>query len=300
MPARSLRAQEAELASTLSREIMEALGTDAAEFGGEEAAEQTANRLMVEATESAGKAGGQIAKEQVGRIVASRNEALIFDLKSISGKSLPLLEDVGDDALPATVSTLARPGVDEGIQSLGSPALRRAALEGETRLPGAGLKLVEHYGDEGAQLATKLNEDQANSIIAALRPNAVNSLPPADRSALLNALVSRPGARVFNFVGVTGPLVVVASGIVIWHAIDLTLSPDERVTERPDGTVVRETTGLGSRAVGVLPAVVRQLSTPLSRTGVALAAGASVVAVFVFWRREKRRGFVRPVRREMD
>ena len=280
-PLRIARAQEAEVVTTLGREIVEALGKDAVEFGGEAVARQTAKRLVTEAAESAGIAGGRIAKAQVKRILASGRESLIFDLKSLSGKSLPLLEGVTDEALPSAVSTLARPGVSKAIESLSSTALQKAALAGETRLPGVGLKLVQHYGDEGAQLVAKLTEDQANSVIAALRPNAINSLSSGERSKLLNALASRPDARVFNLDGVTGPLVVVASGVVIWHGIDVTLSPDELVTERPDGTVIRERTSVGSRTV-------HELSVPLKWTGITLAVGAALIFGVQLWRRQSR------------
>lgn len=291
-PTRIAHAQEAEVVTTIGKEIVDALGKDAVEFGGDTAARQTANRLVTEATESVGNTGARIAKAQVERILASGRESLIFDLKSLSGKSLLLLEDVTDEALPSAVGTLARPGVGEAIESLSSITLQKAALAGETRLPGVGLKLVQHYGVEGAQLATDLTEDQANSVIAALRPNAINSLSSADRSKLLNALSSRADARVFNFQGITGSLVVVASGVVLWHGIDVTLSPDERVTELPDGTVIREKTSVGSRAVEAMPAAVRELSTPLIWTGVTLALGAIMISGILLFlhRRERMKG----------
>lgn len=287
MPTPVASAQEAEVATTIGKGIVKALGKDATEFGGEAVARQTAKRLLTEAVESAGSGGGQIAEAQLKRILTSGNESLIFDLKSISGKSLPLLEDVTDKALPSAVGTLARPGVGEGIQTLSSTLLQRAALDGEMRLPGAGLKLVEQYGSEGAQLARTLSEDQANSVLSALRPKAINSLPGAERSSLLKALTSRPDARVFNFEGATGPLLVVAGGIVIWHGIDVTLSPEERVTERPDGTVVREKSSVGVRAVQNLPLAFRELSPAFKWTGITFAVGASVVAGILLLRHQK-------------
>jgi len=290
-PTRTARAQEAEVVTTVGREIVDALGNDAAEFGGDAMARQTAERLMAQATEAAGSAGSKIAKSQLERILASRQEALIFDLKSISGNSLPLLEDISDQGLPSAVATLARPGVEDGIESLGSIALRKAALAGETRLPGAGLKLVEHYGPEGADLATTLTEDQANGAIAALRPNAINALPAAERRGLLSALASRPDARVFNLAGTTGPLVVVAAGVVLWHGIDVALAPDERVTELPDGTVIREKTSVGSMAMQSIPSTARELAGSIKWIGIAGAAGISLVlGVTSWWRRRSRVG----------
>jgi hypothetical protein len=64
-PARLVLAQEAELAEILGKEIAEGLGKDAAEFGGDEATEQTAHRLVNEATEAIGESGGQVVKVQV-------------------------------------------------------------------------------------------------------------------------------------------------------------------------------------------------------------------------------------------
>jgi hypothetical protein len=287
-PVRIARAQEAEVVDTVGKEIVEALGKDAAEFGGDQAAQQTARRLVSEATEAAGKSGGEVAKAQVQRIIARGDEAIIFDLKIMRGDVLPLLEDVSNDALPSAVRTIVRPGVAESLESLSSTTLQKEALAMEMRLPGAGLKLIQHYGEEGAKVASQLSEDQANSLVAALRPNAVNSLPSSERSKLLNALVSRPDARLFNFGEMTGPLVVVASGVVVWHTIDVTLSPDQRVIEQPDGTVIRETTGVGSRLVQSFPQVVKELSNPLKWTGISLVVGVSVVLAVYLWLRQRR------------
>ena len=287
-PARLVLAQEAELAEILGKEIAEGLGKDAAEFGGDEAAEQTARRLVTEATDAVGESGGQVAKVQVERIIAGGNEAIIFDLKNMPGDALPLLKDIPDEALPSAVEAIGRRGVAEGLESLGSTTLREEALEAEMRFPGVGLKLIQYYGEEGAKVAGELTEDQANSLVAALRPEAIKSLPIAEQSKLLNALASRPDARLFNFKNLTGPLVVVAGGIVVYHGVDLMLSPDERVIEEPDGTVVRETTSVGSRFVQSFPQVATALSNPLKWAGVALATGVTLVLTFLLWLRHRR------------
>jgi hypothetical protein len=284
----SARAQEAEVAVTIGRQIIKTLGKDAVEFGGETTARQTAKRLLVEAAETGGATGSRVARTQIERVLATGKEGLVFDLKALSGKSLSLLDNVTDETLPAAVSALARPGVGMGIESLETTALQQAALAGEVRMPGVGLKIVQHYGDDGAQLVGKLTEDQANSMVAALRPNAIKALSATERSKLLNALASRPDARVFNLEKTTGPLVVVASGVVIWHAIDVGLAPDELLTERPDGTVVREKISVGSRAAQAIPIVAREIEVPLKWTGVTLAIGVSMVTGILLWRRRTR------------
>src|SRR5688500_11458491 len=114
-PSRVAQAQEAAVVTALAGQTVRALGKDAVEFGGEAAARETVKRLLAEAGESAGSAGGRVAKAQVERILATGREGVILDLKSLSGRSLPLLEDVTDEALPAAVGTLARPGVSKAI-----------------------------------------------------------------------------------------------------------------------------------------------------------------------------------------
>src|SRR3984957_3616046 len=97
-PARVILAQEAEIVDTVGKEIVGALGKDVAEFGGGEAAQQTARRLVNEATVVAGKSGGQVAKAQVERIIARDDEAIIFDLKMMRGNDPPFLNEVFKEA----------------------------------------------------------------------------------------------------------------------------------------------------------------------------------------------------------
>lgn len=279
------RAQTGAAVAAVSKQILKSLGKDAIEFGGEAAAEQVAKRLLAEAIEAGGPAAAKTAEAQIIRIL-SRGSA--FDLKSLSGRALLLLPDVSDDALGRAVGTLARAGVEQGLQSLGSQGLRRAALAGEIRLPGAGLKLVEHYGDDGAALVTRLTEDQANSVIAALRPNAINSLPPGERTKLLNALASRTDAKVVNFERTTGPLLVVAGGIVVWHGIDVGLAPNQRVIQQPDGTVIRETTSIGSQIAQSVPQAAEEMSHTAKWIGLAAVVGLSVIGCFWIWWRGRR------------
>lgn len=137
-------------------------------------------------------------------------------------------------------------------------------------------------------MAGRLTEDQANGVLAGLRPDAINAMPLADRASLLNALASRPDARVFTLVdagplfkAATGPLTVVAGGLVLWHATDVAFAPDERVTERPDGTVVRERTGVASKAVEVAPRAARAVSDLLLWPAVIAASGLALVVAAV-------------------
>lgn len=278
-------AQTGEVASAAAKLIMKSVGKDAIEFGGEAAAEQLAKRLLSEAIEVGGPAAARTAETQVARVLA-RGSA--YDLKALSGRALLLLEHVSDDALPRAVGALARPGVEQGLRALGSDGLRLAALTGEIRLPGAGLKLIEHYGDDGAALVTKLTDDQANSVIAALRPNAINALPSTERAKLLNALASRPDAKVVNFEKTTGPLLVLAGGAVVWHGTNVALAPNERVIEQPDGTVIREKTSVGSQVTQALPQAAADASNAAKWIGIAAVGGATVVGCLWVRRRSRK------------
>ena len=283
---RLAHAQEAEIARVIGQEIVEALGKNALEFGGDEIARTTAFRLLAEATESAGQTGGRIGRIQIERILAVGKGSLIFDLKSITGKSLLLLSDVSEDGLPAALSTLTRPGVEDGIESLVSISLQKAALSAEVRLPGAGLKLVTCYGSEGAQAATKLSEDQANSLLVVARPSAINALPSIERSSLLKALARRPEALVLNLGSKNGPLLVVEGSTVIWHASDVSLPADQGVTELSDGTAELDTPSLCSGAMGHSPPVGDHLLNSLKWVYASAALGAvPIIGLLVGLRR---------------
>jgi hypothetical protein len=73
--------------------------------------------------------------------------------------------------------------------------------------------------------------------------------------------------------------------VVVWHGIDVALAPQERITEMPDGTVVREKISVGARAVDTVPEALTAASTPLLWTGVTFAACLSLVAAWRFRRR---------------
>lgn len=277
-------AQQSTVAKALAKAIVKALGDDAAAFGGEAVAEQTVRRLLNEAAHTGGQAGEALAERQLRRVLASENPAATVALKEISGRNLPLLDGVvADDALPLAVGALARKSVAETLQAIETPALQRAALRAELRLPGAGAKLVKHYGDEGTRLGRTLNLDQANSLLGALRPNAVNAMPASERSKLLSVLESRPDAVLRNLDTISGPLVVVAGGAVLWHGTDVVLEPAERVIERPDGTVIRERTSLGARAVRGATSVGLGFAESLKWTGIALAVvlGITIAAALL-------------------
>jgi len=288
IPARLALAQEAEVVETIAKEITEGLGKDTAEFGGDEMVQQTAKRLATEATAAAGESGVRIIQEQVERVMICRDTAAIFDLKLVRGDTMPLLEDISDAEIPKAMAALSRSEIEEGLESFSSSELRTEALMAEMRLPGEGLTLVRDFGAEGSSLASTLTEDQANSVLEGLRPAVLEDLSGAERSELLNALASRPDARLANFEKLTGPLMVVAGGLVIWHGENLVLSPNERVTDLPDGTVIRESTPIGSQVVQAMPQVATVMSSTIKWSGISAVAGVTVVFSVYIWLRHRR------------
>ncbi len=285
---RSASGQEAQVVGTVVKEIAEGLGEHAAAFGGDEIAEQTAKRLVIEATEVAGNSGGKIAEAQVGRIAACGNEAAIFNLKTLHGQALPLLDDVPSKALPSAVATLVRSGVTRDLESLGSMALKREALAAEMRLPGAGLELAKDFGEEGATAARQLTEDQANSLLETVRPAELRSLPATERTQLLQSLAKHPEAQLANFGIPTGPLVVVAGGIVLWHAADLALAPEEDVYVDADGIAHHKKVPPFAIATRAMPAVAHEIAGLFGWAGISLAAGVSVVLALYVWLHHRR------------
>ena len=271
-------AQEASIVEGLVRGAMEVLGRDAAREGTEGALRKAFQKTLSEAAESG--TTREVAQTQLARVIAQNDPLLIEAAEGLPGRALPLLNDVPASGLRGAVEVLNRPGVAESVAKLDA-SLRYAAIQSEQRLPGAGLKIVQHYGEDGATLARSISEDQANNLIAVARPNAVNALTAADRQQLFDAL-ARPGAKLRNLRNLNGPMIVVASGVVLWHAADVGLAPDEKIIEQPDGTVVREKTSFGSITSQHVFDVSR---VPLLVVSGLIAAAVAFLAILRFWPR---------------
>ena len=275
----------AEAVELVSKQFRRTLGREVVEFGGERATRELAERLVRE--------GGEGTAARLGRIATAGEPSTIRALRTVPGRALRHLDDVPDGELVRAVGTLARPGVAEGFTSLGSDALRSAALRAEMRLPGAGAGLVREFGDDGLRAAGRLSDNQANQLLKVDRVAAVRRLSPEGRRALLDAVASNPAAQVqvIRTAGrvTAGGIAVVAGGAVLWHASDVALAPSERVVTHPDGTIERTTTSVGGQAAAALPDVAGKLAPSVTAIGYAAAAALGVVGCTAVVLRHRRR-----------
>ena len=262
-----------EAAEQVGRQFAKSLGREAIEFGGERATRELAERLIRE--------GGEGSVARLTRVARAGEASSIRALRNVPGQALRHLDDVPEADLVRAVGTLARPGVAAGVTSLGSDALRSAALRAEMTLPGAGAALVREFGDDGLNAAARLGDTQANQLLRADRVEAVRRLSAANKRAMLDALVARPEAQVqvIRTAGraTVGGLAVVAGGVAVWHATDVALAPTETLVTHPDGTVERTTTSVGAHAAAAMPNVAEKVVPAMTAVGYASAAGLAVV-----------------------
>jgi hypothetical protein len=291
-PASARAGPAAEVVELLARQLRRALGNELAEFGGERATRELAERIIRE--------GGEGSAQRLGRIARAGDASTIRALREVPARSLKYLDDVPEDQLIHAVGTLARPGVSDTLASLGSNAARSAALRAEMRLPGAGARLVGEFGDDALAASARLTDNQANQLLKVDRVTAVRRLAPPQRRALLDAVAANPTAQVqvvrtAGKVGAAG-VAVVAGGVVLWHATDVALAPTERIVSHPDGTVERTTTSIGGQAAAAIPQVAQTYVPAVTVIGYAAVAGATVLgftALFFRHRHRRRRRLAR-------
>jgi hypothetical protein len=280
-----------EAAEQAGRQFTKALGKEAAEFGGERATRELAERLIRE--------GGEQSAARLGRIARAAEPSTIRALKGVPGQSLKHLDDVPEAELARAVGTLARPGVAQGLTSLGSDAVASAALRAEMRLPGAGATLVREFGDDGFRAAGQLGDTQANQLLKPDRVEVVRRLTAENKRALLDKLVAHPDAQV-QVIRTAGKVAgvgvaVVAGGTVLWHGTDVALAPTERIVTHPDGTVERTTTSVGAQAAAVMPQVVEKAVPAMTAVGYAAVAALAIVGCAALLLRHRRLAAARRV-----
>ena len=275
----------AEGVELIARQFRRALGRELAEFGGERATRELAERLIRE--------GGEGSAARLSRIARASEPSTIRALRDVPARSLRYLDDVPSDQLVRAVGTLARPGVNEALGALGTSAARSAALRAEMRLPGAGAQLVREFGDDAVEATVKLTDNQANQLLKVDRVTAVRSLSSPQRRALLDAVAADPQAQVqvIRTAGRTAAagVAVVAGGVVLWHATDVALAPTERILTHPDGTVERTTTSVGGQAAAAIPQVAQTYVPTVTALGYAAVAGTTLLGGTAVYLRHRRR-----------
>jgi hypothetical protein len=110
---------------------------------------------------------------------------------------MKVLEELPKDAVSPALRRLAADAEGRSLAKL-TTQYGAKALVAETRHPGIGGQLVRHLGEEGAELATKLDTNQA--IVLARHTEDIAKLAPTQREGVIQLLHS-DGKRLVAFLG---------------------------------------------------------------------------------------------------
>lgn len=128
-----------------------------ADAGGEAAVRELGERLVRE--------GGEVSLEQAARLTSRHGPKVLraIDQAPSAPAILRALDELADDAVRPAIQRLAagRQGRElaDVVARFGAPA-----LQAEVRLPGVGGRLVRDFGNDGIQLAARLDVDQATQL----------------------------------------------------------------------------------------------------------------------------------------
>lgn len=187
------------VATSIGRALLKYFGRE----GGQEATEYLAKKggkeVIERVTTTAAKQGGEEAVEQVAKLASKHGPDALAALDN-APNVVPVLKALGELPESQVQTALVRlaagtPGreLSEAIGRFGT-----AALRSELKHPGVGMILVRSLGDEGAELAARLTDDQA--IALARHAKEIAALPQPQRAGLL-AMFRGETDRMFTFMG---------------------------------------------------------------------------------------------------
>jgi hypothetical protein len=186
-----------------AQELVEALGEFAARQGERELAKEIAElggeTAVRELTERALREGGEETVETLARLTRAYGSDVLRAAEN-SAKIPSVLKAVGElpkDAVSPALRRLAAGAEGKSLATL-TAEYGAKALMAETRHPGVGGQLLGHLGTDGADLAMKLNTDQA--ITLARHAEDIAKLAPAQREGVLHLLHS-DAERMVAFLG---------------------------------------------------------------------------------------------------
>jgi hypothetical protein len=184
------------------REVLEAVTEYLTRKTGREAAEELAEfggkRAVREIGERVAREGGEEAVEQLARLTRFHGLDAIRAARKVDDMApvLRSVDNLGDDAAGAALRRLAGESGERLARLTRSYGTR--ALRAEIKHPGVGTRLVQALGDDGAELAMKLNTDQAVQL--ARHADEIAELPPARRRGIM-ALFGQNTKKMLAFTG---------------------------------------------------------------------------------------------------
>lgn len=177
--------------SLLVKQLGKSLSKEAAETGGQrlskEASEALADRVAVRLTREA----GEESIEQAAPLVARGGIDVLKALDSAAdpGAVLKILKTLPDAQMVQAASRLAAGPAGKEL-AMWTTRLGAGVLRAEMKHPGLAVKYASSLGDDGVELAAKLNRDQA--IEVARHVDDIARLPTEQRRQLVTAIASEP------------------------------------------------------------------------------------------------------------
>ncbi|EMI18009.1 hypothetical protein RMSM_05052, partial [Rhodopirellula maiorica SM1] len=185
--------------TSVVKAIVKYFGKEGAEQATEFLAKNASKEVMQRVTTMAAREGGEEAVEQVAKLTAKHGPEVLTALDN-STAVLPVIKAL--DEIPATQvrTAIGKLAAGESGKALSAAVTRYGAkaLETELKHPGAGLVLLKHFGDDGAELAGKMTSDQA--IVIARHADEIAALPAAQRTGVLS-LIRNDTEKVVAFAG---------------------------------------------------------------------------------------------------
>ena len=177
--------------SLLVKQLGKSLSKEAAETGGErlskEASEALADRVAIRLTREA----GEESIEQAAPLVARGGVDVLRALDSATDPAavMNVLKTLSDAELAKAASRLAAGPAGKEL-AMWTTRLGAGVLRTEMKHPGLAIKYAQSLGDEGVELAAKLNREQA--ITVGRHVDDIGKLPVDQRRQLVAAISEQP------------------------------------------------------------------------------------------------------------
>ncbi len=251
------RAQEATLARTAAKEVLEILSTQAekqgvktaaqslAEFGGEAAVRQTMEQVARET--------GEEGVVNVVRLSKSYGIDAVKAAKVAPKLTANFVDRVSPELAPGALRALARPEERAVLTKLDSE-LVPGALEAAARHPGVGAEVVDKLGVAGVRASQRFDTDAMIQLARSPDAARVAALPVSERKGVITAIT--------NFIEKHPKTVLGAAGLGLFVTYkDDILGGKGEIVIGPDGKPMYvPATGIAERVtnrtlVWVLPVV---------------------------------------------
>jgi hypothetical protein len=212
-----------ELTDVISKQGSKSAARELAEFGGKEAVQAT--------LEKAAREGGEELVEKVVRYGRRYGVSAVRAINHAPAPYIKALDGLPEELVEQAIWAVQREPelMTRLVRDYGSDALLLA-----TKHRGIGGGLVNKLGSEGVRLGKALSEHQA--VVAARHADTLASLPQAEQSRVIGAIVAAP-ARALDFLERHPKILLTSAGVGTFIALqDEMLGQDEEIRIAPDGT----------------------------------------------------------------